>query len=163
MIDSGMWMERFLQEQRFGIVKEYLIGDVLDFGGNQGELGRLVRGNYVCVNYDRAPMKGKTFDSIISLAVIEHLDVHEVFELFSEFRSMLNKDGIICITTPARTSKPLLEFMSSLGITDRKNIEEHKHYWNRKELEMLAAASGLEIVEYRTFQFGLNQLAVFGE
>ena len=36
-------VEKFLQNYRFKIVKPYLNGDVLDFGGNKGELKKFVK------------------------------------------------------------------------------------------------------------------------
>lgn len=159
MIDSEKPMEKFLQNQRFGIVKPYLVGDVLDFGGNKGELGKLVSGKYVCVNYNHTDMKGE-YDSIISLATIEHLEVSQIYEVFAKFKKMLKKEGRIVITTPTPASKLILEMMANIGLTDKENIEEHKHYWVEDELFDLAWRNDLIVVEYRKFQFGFNQIVV---
>ena len=64
MIDSKKKLENLLQGYRFNKVKKYLIGDVLDFGGNEGELKIFVKGNYTLVNYDHSPMFNKTFDNL---------------------------------------------------------------------------------------------------
>jgi 2-polyprenyl-3-methyl-5-hydroxy-6-metoxy-1,4-benzoquinol methylase len=161
MIDTTKWMEKFLQDQRFGIVRPYLIGDVLDFGGNKGELGRYVAGHYQCVNYDHSTIENRKVDTIVSLATIEHLEVTNVYEIFARFKEILSKGGHITITTPAPLSKPVLEFMAILGIVDRANIEEHKHYWTREDLEMLGKQTGFVMTKYQQFQFGFNQIVVF--
>jgi len=66
MINSSMFLEKFLQNYRFKMVRPYLIGDVLDFGGNEGELKKLVKGKYLAVNYDHSVMKNNHYDTIVS-------------------------------------------------------------------------------------------------
>lgn len=154
-------MEKFLQDYRFKKVKPYLIGDVLDFGGNKGELKKFVKGKYLVVNYDHSVMNNTHFDTIISLAVIEHINVTEVFEVFKKFKSVLNKGGRVFLTTPTKIAKFFLEFMAFIGVLDKKNIAEHKHYWSQEELYDLADKSGFLVKKYKKFQIGFNQLAIF--
>jgi 2-polyprenyl-3-methyl-5-hydroxy-6-metoxy-1,4-benzoquinol methylase len=161
MINSKRFIESFLQKQRFKKVIPILKGDVLDFGGNEGELGKFVKGTYTIVNYDHAPMEGKTFDTIVALAVIEHIEMADVFSIFSKFKTKLNPGGNIFLTTPTKMAKPVLEFMAAINIVDKENIEEHKHYWNKKEIVDLAAKNGFKVKEYKNFQIGFNQYAIF--
>src|SRR3989344_692999 len=161
MINASIKMEKFLQEYRFKEAKGNLIGDVLDFGGNKGELKRFVNGKYTLINYDHSPMEEKTFDTIAVLAVIEHINFDEVFKIFSTFKKKLRPKGRIIITTPTKISSPILEVLSFLGIIERENILEHKHYWSKKEIYMLAEKNGFKIKKYTLFQFVFNQIAVF--
>ena len=160
MIDTSYILENFLQKYRFSMVKNYITGDVLDFGGNEGELCEFVSGEYTVVNYDHRPMKNKMFDSIISLAVVEHIEVKEVFEIFKKFKKHLKPNGHIYLTTPTPKSKPVLELLASIGFLEKENIDEHKHYWNSKDLYLLAKKTGFKIKEYSTFQYGFNQAAL---
>lgn len=160
MIDSHKTLERLLQTLRFSKVRKHLIGDVLDFGGNEGELGPFVKGDYTIVNYDHSPMYSKTFDTIVLLAVVEHIEVPGVFQAFRSFKKCLRNDGTIFLTTPTPASKPILEMLARFRILDKDNIAEHKHYWNRKELLTLAQETGYEVVEYRKFQLGFNQYLI---
>ncbi|MBI3120483.1 MAG: methyltransferase domain-containing protein [Candidatus Kerfeldbacteria bacterium] len=160
MIDSSIFLEKFLQNYRFKTVKPYLIGDVLDFGGNDGELKRLVAGKYLVVNYNYSAMENAQFDTIVSLAVIEHIEFEEVFKIFQKFEKILNKGGRIFLTTPTKISKPVLELLALVGILDKENIAEHKHYWSRSELYDLARRTGFVVKKYKKFQLGFNQLAV---
>ena len=61
MIDTAIFLEKILQAWRFIKVKPYLVGDVLDFGGNKGELGQFVTGKYLVVNYEWSAMEGGAF------------------------------------------------------------------------------------------------------
>ena len=160
MIDNSIFLEKFLQNYRFKMAKPYLIGDVLDFGGNKGELKKFVKGKYLVVNYDPSVMENTHFDTIISLAVIEHIEFDEVFNIFHKFKKILNKGGRIFITTPTKMAKPVLEFWAFLGVVDKENIAEHKHYWSKKEIYQLANQTGFVVKKFKRFQLGFNQLAV---
>ncbi len=160
MIDTGIHLEKFLQNSRFKKAIPYLKGDVLDFGGNEGELEKYVNGIYLAINYDHAMMYGKSFDTIVALAVIEHISVPNVYEVFRDFKKILKPEGRIFLTTPTPSSKIILKLMAKMGLLDKQNIDEHKHYWNRKDLMKLADETGFEIVFRKTFQFGCNQQAL---
>ena len=161
MIDTTIKFEKFLQNQRFKRVKRYLYGDVIDFGGNRGELKPFVSGQYTVVNYDHTPLKTLKADTIISLAVFEHMTVEEVYEVMKLFKKALRLNGKIFITTPTLISHPVLWILSRVGILEKENIDEHKHYWNKKELNNLAKKNGFKMTEYAKFQLGFNQFAVF--
>ena len=160
MIDSKKPIEKFLQNYRFKKVSKYLKGDVLDFGGNNGELAPFVNGNYLVVNYDHSPMYHKKFDTIVLLAVIEHIEVAEVYRIFNQFKESLQPKGTIFLTTPTPSSKQVLEFLASIHILDIENIKEHKHYWNKNDLIKLAIETGYEVAKYEKFQLGFNQYAI---
>jgi len=160
MIDTSISLESFLQQQRFKLVRNYLKGDVLDFGGNEGELAALVKGDYTIVNYDHSPMEKKTFDTIVLLAVVEHIEVEEVFRIFKKFKKCLRKGGQIFLTTPTPLSKPVLELLAAVHLLDKQNIEEHKHYWSKEDLVKLAKESGFQVEGYQKFQIGFNQYMI---
>lgn len=148
MINSANSSEKFFQNWRFKIAIPYLVGDVLDFGGNEGELKKFVRGGYTVVNYDHSPMEGKTFDTIVALAVIEHITVPEVYEIFKKFKEALRPDGKIILTTPTRAAKPILNFMVRIDLAN-------------KEIVDLAEKTGFKINKYKKFQLGFNQFTIF--
>lgn len=161
MIIASLFLEKFLQNYRFRMVKPYLIGDVLDFGGNKGELKKYVPGTYVVVNYDHSVMDGVSCDTIIALAVIEHIEMEDVFKIFSKFKTILRPGGRIFLTTPTPLAKPILELLARVGFLEKDNIAEHKHYWTKAEITKLADENDFTVKRYRKFQFGCNQLAIF--
>jgi 2-polyprenyl-3-methyl-5-hydroxy-6-metoxy-1,4-benzoquinol methylase len=161
MLNSKKMLEKFLQQQRFKKVLPYLKGDILDFGGNEGELKPFVQGTYTLVNYDHAAMEdGRLFDTIVALAVIEHINVESVHELIKRFKIVLQKGGCLFISTPTPLAKPILELMAYAGLLDKQNIREHKHYWNKHDLMKLAEGAGFKILKYQKFQLGFNQFAL---
>ena len=160
MMNSSLLLERFLQNYRFNMVKPYLKGNVLDFGGNYGELGKYVSGRYLVVNYDHTAMNNKCFDIIIALAVIEHIHPDEVNLIFKKFKLILNKKGKIILTTPTRRAKLLLKAFALIGVLDKGAVAEHKHYWTKKELYIMAKRAGFVVTKYIKFQLGFNQFAI---
>jgi len=160
MINSSKKLESFLQQYRFKIAIPFLKGDVLDFGGNEGELKQFVRGSYTLVNYDHTPMKNKTFDTIVMLAVLEHIPVGDAFNVFKSFNSQLRPDGTLLLTTPTPRAKPLCELLAFLHLLDRHNIREHKHYWTKEDIRQLAEQNGFVMKSYKKFQLGFNQMAI---
>lgn len=162
MINNRKLFEGLLQRLRFQKVKPLLQGDVLDFGGNEGELKPFVTGDYTVVNYDHSPMENKQFDTVVALAVIEHIEVDDVYDAFAEFRAKLKPEGVVFLTTPTPLAKPLLELMASMNLLEKHNIEEHKHYWTKNEIFQLAARNGFVVKKYKKFQLGFNQMALFG-
>lgn len=160
MLDTNKFLERFLQKYRFKKIIPYLKGDVLDFGGNKGELRQFVSGNYWIVNYDHSFLDNLKVDVITCLAVIEHISVDEVHQLFYRFYKILRKDGLILITTPTKIAHPVLKILALLGLLDKENIEEHKHYWSKDELFDLALKTGYKVIKYEKFQLIFNQLII---
>ena len=162
MINTSIGIEKFLQRQRFKRVKPYLNGSIVDFGGNEGELKQFVNGSYTLVNYDHSPLKTlKNVDTVVALAVFEHIEMAGVYEIMQKFNNVLKNEGVVFITTPTKTAKPVLEAMAMIGLVEKENIEEHKHYWSKKELFDLAEKTGFKIVKFKYFQFGFNQEVVF--
>jgi 2-polyprenyl-3-methyl-5-hydroxy-6-metoxy-1,4-benzoquinol methylase len=160
MINSSKKLESFLQQYRFRKIIPYLKGEVLDFGGNEGELKKYVPGGYTLVNYDHTPMQNKTFDTIVALAVIEHIPVKDVFDIFHSFKTRLRPDGTLLLTTPTPRAKPLCELLAFLHLLDPQNIREHKHYWTKEDICQLAEQNGFVMKSYKKFQWGFNQMAV---
>jgi len=159
-MNSTLPLERLLQKMRFKMVLPYLQGDVLDFGGNKGELSAHVTGRYYNMNHDHSSLHTYRVDTIVMLAVLEHLDPATVPDLFRTFKNLLDPGGRLILTTPARIAKPVLNTLAFLHLLDKENIAEHQHYWNAADIRTLAHSCGFKVTRHTTFQLGFNQLAV---
>lgn len=149
---------------------------VLDLGCNRADLRRVLesrgwRGTYVGVDISpdsaadvihdlEMPLDlGRTFDAVVSLAVVEHL--HDGRALFVSAANHLDANGSFVLTTPTPPSKPVLDTLAALRIVNRAHILDHKHYWTRAELEEAGRAAGLRMEHWHAFELGMNQVAVF--
>lgn len=157
-------------------------GDVLDYGCDWGKLREMLQyRTYTGVDLDpeviayaRQRNSGLNnvffytveefesyrmqFDYILLLAVIEHFDNPE--EILSKLKKRLKFQGKIIVTTPTHFGNTLLTIGSKVGIVSRTAFEEHNTIFSRNDFFLLAKKLGLNIIEYTTFEFGLNQLVV---
>jgi ubiquinone/menaquinone biosynthesis C-methylase UbiE len=178
-------LDLFICRWRSGIVRRFIQRDttVLDFGcGHQALFLRGIAPGIkqgIGLDYDAAPGRplanleiqnfhfktrfefpDRSFDHVTILAVLEHSPLDQVDVLFHEFRRILKPGGSVLLTTPTPASQPVLEFLAfKLKIISAPEIADHKHYWNRPDIEQLAARTGYRCAHYRTFQFGLNSFA----
>lgn len=104
-------------------------------------------------------MPEASIDVALSLAVLEHLDRPDVF--LQELYRIVKPGGVVLLTTPGPTAKPLLEFLAfKLGIIDRHEIADHKQYFSSAMLHDAFVAAGFrsELVTPRRFLFGMNNI-----
>jgi len=160
-MESTLPIERRLQELRFLEARKHFRGSsLLDFGGNKGELEKFVKQDYFFCNEDYSVLKGRKFDTIAILAVIEHLERPQVYEVIGMLKEHLNEHGRIVITTPTSNAEAILKLFVKLGLLDRENMDEHRHYWNKPELLDLAVKNGFSVKLCRPFEAGMNLLMV---
>jgi 2-polyprenyl-3-methyl-5-hydroxy-6-metoxy-1,4-benzoquinol methylase len=156
-----------------------LHGAVLDYGCGVGALSDSCDpAGYLGVDIDResvdvarashpqfqfvraTPSTPQQFDTIVALAVIEHLP--NPAELLADFRRLLAPGGQIVLTTP----HPSLEWAHTLGakvgLFSPEASEEHEELIDLQRMRELAASAGLVVQRYERFLFRANQLFVLG-
>jgi len=110
---------------------------------------------------DKLPFTDRSFNKIFLLAVIEHLEPFVVSKLFHELGRVLKPNGKIVVTTPTPFGKIILEFLAfTLGVISKEEVGDHKKYYNKRDLELVARNYGFMIELYHTFQFGGNSICV---
>ena len=93
------------------------------------------------------------------LAVLEHLSYSE--DILKEIHRVLKKDGRLIITVPSKIAKPILEFLSyKMHVIDRLEIEDHKKYYNKKDIFEAAEISNFIVEKHKYFQLGCNNFAI---
>lgn len=176
-------LDKFIASLRYGKVKKFIPKNtiLMDIGcGQEAQfLKNMQNQQSLCIgidkyieNYQESNLQLKNMDLskeefpkeekvdvVTMLAVIEHLEKPE--ELLLNINKVLNKDGLFILTTPAKIAEPILNFMAfKLKIINADEIREHKHYYNKKELDEILAKQGFALVKYSYFMFGVNQLCV---
>jgi SAM-dependent methyltransferase len=106
-----------------------------------------------------ALLAGPRFDVILMLALLEHLA--EPWRALQRAGSLLAPRGQLVATTPHPLGRLPLETGAALGLLSSHAGEEHEILLSRRTLEEAGARAGLEVVTYRRFLLGLNQLVVF--
>ena len=170
----------FLQSQRVKVARSYIKGKVLDVGCGSGVLAGIVPADhYVGVDVDEQalviarkqhpqhtfqnslPPAESKFDTVIALAVIEHVPDTGAFlrELAKRLSSGL--DNFIVCTTPHPAVDWVHTAGSKIGLFSRRANEEHGNLLNKDMLVQAASEANLKLIVYKRFLFSVNQLAVF--
>ena len=162
----------FLKWMRNKKIRGFIKGRLLDIGCERGALvkdfcgfgldrnpkgpkGRVIQFN---IKNGYFPYISNSFDTITMVALIEHLDNID-FNLKEIYR-ILKSGAQLVITTPSPKAKEMIKFLSFFPfILDPSGID-HNIYFSKKDIYSLFEGIGFEIVCYKTFQFGMNQLVV---
>ena len=182
MADQGTegLLSPWLRRKRIAAALPHLRGNVLDVGCGSGALAEHVPANsYTGVDIDRdslaianavypdhefrdtLPGADAGFDTIVSLAVIEHVPDPAGFLASLAKRLRSGPDSRIVITTPRPSVDWIHTLGSAIGLFSGHANEEHEELLDQPELERVAKDSGLELALYERFLFNANQLAIF--
>lgn len=104
------------------------------------------------------PMEENQFDQAFALALIEHVDNPDI--VAENAYRIIKKGGIFALTTPTPFSKPILEFLAFIRVIDKREIDEHKHYFTKKELKDLLSKAGFTEIKHSYFELGCNHFVV---
>lgn len=167
----------FLQRQRLKAARPHLHGRVLDIGCGNGALAAFCLSSaYLGIDRDPAallrakaeypghrfspglPESNERFDTIVALAVIEH--IADPAATLAEWSGLLAENGHMVLTTPKPSFEWVHEAGAKVGLFSHDAAEEHETLLDRPALEQLLEGTGLRIDTYRTFLGGANQLFV---
>ena len=181
MADQGSegLLSPYLRSKRIKAVRPYLKGRILDVGCGVGSLAKFVSADhYWGVDIDsesldtarltyphhnfssELPVIETGFDSVIALAVIEH--IHDQLKFLKELACRLSPEtgNQIILTTP----NPHLDWIhttgASVGLFSRHASEEHEKLLTYTDIKKLAAECGLASTYYYRFLLGANQLFI---
>ena len=182
MADQGNegLLSKWLRGKRMGAAARHLSGRVLDYGCGSGSLAAMVdSGRYFGVDRDQQslqiartsfpdhkfsvepPAAQEKFDTVVSLAVIEH--VGDPVQFLANLAAYLSdrSGSRLVLTTP----HPALEWAhdagAAVGLFSRHANEEHEDLLDRGKLESVGKRCGLRLQHYNRFLWGANQLAVY--
>lgn len=104
------------------------------------------------------PFEDNSFDVIILLATIEHIDEKSI--IAREAARLLRAGGRVIITVPSLLVDKILNILVMLRILDGMSLEEH-HGFLPDDLPGIFLPKGFIMRKKQKFQFGLNNLYVF--
>ena len=170
----------WLRKLRINAALPFVCGKTLDYGCGSGAFASLLDPN-MYVGFDRDELSisqalqkfphhnflsnesslNGHFDTVIALAVIEHVEKPDEFlKTLSSFLKS-NGDGRIVITTPNPCLEFAHDFGAKIGLFSKHANEEHQVLLDKSKLQIEGSKANLDLVEYRRFILGANQIAVF--
>jgi len=111
----------------------------------------------VLINSDlntKLPLKSRSFDQVVLLAVLEHFEKPK--KILTECRRIMKKNGDLLITTPDKKSEKLLKFLAKVSVISKKEIKDHKKYFDEKALRDYLERTGFKTIKVDTFELGFN-------
>ncbi len=106
-------------------------------------------------------MDDASLDAILCLSVLEHL--WRPLDMLKECHRILAPGGVCLLNVPSWRGKRWLEFSAfRLGLSPREEMDDHKTYYDPRDLWPLLVAAGFRPSNIRCFKhkFGLNTFAV---
>lgn len=151
----------FTAWQRYRMAKKYILDSpdlkLLDVGCGNMKFCNSFK-NLKCNGFDLEEggaeyvlpqIPKESYDYITMLAVIEHLD--DSSQAIAECLRILKNGGLLIITTPLEKAERYIKYYN-------KNVgKDHKAYYSNKDFLNI---QGLDLIRYKTFDLGLNQLIV---
>lgn len=95
------------------------------------------------------------FDQVFMLASLEHFNVPEA--ILKKIYKVLKPGGRIYITTPSPWARPILSVLARLRLIDSEEINDHKHYFSKKEHSYIIESARFKDIKHKYFEFGFNQ------
>lgn len=172
---SGL-LSPWLRRRRLRAAAPFLRGRVLDYGCGVGVLAgcclpqayvgvdideeslSLAKQQYPRYRFEKEIPEGETFDTVVALAVIEHLPMPAMF--LQRCAHVLNPGGHVVLTTPHPAGDRLHLWGAKMGLFSASAHEEHEMLIDHVMMQELAAPANLMIQTYRRFLFGVNQLFI---
>jgi SAM-dependent methyltransferase len=102
-----------------------------------------------------------SLDIVLCVSVLEHL--WEPLRAISEFRRILAPGGVCLLNVPSWRGKRFLEYSAfRLGLSPAEEMDDHKSYYDVKDLWPLLVRGGFKPsrIECFSHKFGLNTFAV---
>ena len=176
----------YVRQRRYAVIRSFVRGDVLDIGcGNMlksftpenmrryvgidanpalvANMRRLFPQHdfHLCdVDREPLPVHGQRFDTVLLVAVIEHLA--RPGWILSQIADCLRPAGRLVITTPTPWGLWVHRWGARLGLFHPHAVQQHRHAYDRRSLEALLTAHGFTMLLYRRFEWGANQLVIGG-
>ncbi len=110
---------------------------------------------------DLAKLPSASLDVILCMSVVEHL--WEPQDTLNEFRRLLRPGGVCAINVPSWLGKRALEYSAfKLGLSPAEEMDDHKYYFDPKDLWPMLVRAGFMPRNIRCFRhkFRLNTFAI---
>ena len=175
-IQANGVLSPWLRNKRVAVARPFIKGKVLDVGCGDGFLAQFISPeNYLGVDIDGESLQiarqeyptrrfqanypqNELFDTIVILAVIEH--IIDPLTFLNGLKALLAPKGRFVLTTPHTSMIWAHSFGAKAGIFSKDAYNEHKDIFNYTKMQNILSQANLNILYYRRFLCRANQLFV---
>ena len=176
-------LAKFVRQKRTLAVLPHIQGDVLDLGCGVSRIPRYLNPNskYVGVeinpkfikwlrdNYPRHTFYQwdlvtgnlcfhSQFDTVLMIAVLEHLRNPD--NVMKQIPALLKPDGKLVMTTPTPLGGKIHAIGARIDLFYKEAADQHEGFYNRDQISTLLSKYDLEIIYFKLFLSGGNQIVV---
>ncbi|MBM3127431.1 MAG: class I SAM-dependent methyltransferase [Chloroflexi bacterium] len=174
----------YATKARWKAITPFVHGNVLDIGCGWTKLPDILTNNQVYVGIDIASvvleyctkrypqhtfcyrnldveplaLSQYRFNTAIMAAVIEHLQFPQC--VLRQVRALLASDGLLIVTTPSPLGNVVHQIGSRIGLFYPESVVKHVQIFGRRALLSALSECGYQVIHYRVFLMGMNQLVV---
>ena len=106
-------------------------------------------------------LEPERFDAVLLISVLEHL--RDPLPVLESVRGLLKQSGVLLINVPTWLGKSFLEFSAfRLGLSPRMEMDDHKMYYDKRDLWPLLVRAGFRpsLIRLHYHKLRLNLFAV---
>jgi len=158
------------------MAQPFIKGKVLDYGCGIGKLAEIcdpdsylgididiksleiAREKYPSFRFEKKYLEEEQYDSIVLLALIEHIKDPNMF--LKRIKFLLDPNGRVILTTPHPSVKRIYSLGSKVGLFSAPAHEEHELFLDYNCMKKIVYQARLKISVYKRFLLGANQLFV---
>lgn len=107
-----------------------------------------------------AQQLNSSYDVMFALAVFEHFSEEDLQASTEAINRLLSENGRLIVTVPHPLVDKILDVLMYFRLIDGQATEEHHGFEPASLAEIFA--KNMRVIEKKTFQFGLNNLFIFG-
>lgn len=110
---------------------------------------------------DAFPVPNESASAVSMTAVLEHFSVEDARRILQACYKVLIPGGRVILTTPTPEGKWVLEPVARFTpLVAKAEVLDHKQYYSKTDIAMLAQSAGFSMAEYTRFELGGNSVAV---
>jgi len=132
----------------------------IDYSVSRSNSKNLVLKNFD-LNNSKMPFRNNFFETVIMLAVVEHMERDKLPALFKEVARILKPGGRFIITTPCPWAHFLLRLMARFRLVSPIEIKEHKYAYDKNSIAAYFDNAGFKSskMKFGYFELFLNNWA----
>lgn len=106
---------------------------------------------------EKLPLFSDPFNAVVLAGFVEHIESSLHLNLLKNIRELLQKDGMVILTTPTVFGGRVHKWLAFMGLASKAAAQEHKCFLSKGELLCLLKTAGFKSIVHHYYFCGLAQ------